>query len=320
LRPRKDLKSLWIPIAKAQKVLYFNGGQLVHVSMPESSTTSEEVMESNSTIVETAAEVVTIYGLKIIGAIIILVVGFIVARIIANVVKRMVGKSEKMDPGVQMILVKLTRITIVAFAIYASISAVGVETTGLVALIGAAGLAIGLSLQGTLTNVASGVMMMIFRPFTIGHVINVGGDVYIIDEIGLFITKAHIPDGPSVIIPNAKIWGNTITNLSLTFEDRRRVNETIGISYADDIDKAIQIIKDIIAEDEMFLKDPEPMVAVTKLNDSSVDLLVFAWTKRADWFPTRLAFIKKVKQTFDEKGVSIPFPQRDVHLFQQKEA
>ncbi len=263
-------------------------------------------------------EGVSQYGLQVVGAILILLVGFYVAKLLARGVDRACGKTERIDPVIRGMLVKLTKIIVIGFTLYATLSAFGVETTGLVALIGAAGLTIGLALQGTLTNVAAGVMMMIFRPFSVGEVIVVGGNFYIVDELGLFITRAHVPDGPFVILPNGQVWGNIITNLSRTHNDIRRVNETFGISYSDDIDKAIGIVKEIIAADQRFLTEPAPMVAVGGLGDSSVDLLVHAWTKRPDWWPTKLDLNKKIKQEFDKAGVSIPFPQRDVHLYREE--
>ncbi len=280
--------------------------------MPE---TNESETEWGSAAVDTVLEGVSSYGMQVVGAILILLAGFYASKVISRLVDRMCGKTEKIDPVIRGILVKVTKVLVLGFTLYATLSAFGVETTGLVALIGAAGLTVGLALQGTLTNVAAGVMMMMLRPFSVGEIIVVGGNFYVVDELGLFITRAHVPDGPYVIIPNSQIWGSVITNLSRTHNDIRRVNETFGISYSDDIDKAISVVKGIIASDERFLSDPEPMVAVGNLNDSSVDLLVHAWTKRPDWWATKLDFNKKIKQEFAKAGVSIPFPQRDVHLY-----
>jgi small conductance mechanosensitive channel len=274
--------------------------------------------EWGSAAVETVVEGVAEYGWQVIGAIIILLVGFYAAKVLSRLVDRFCGRTEKIDPVIRSVLVKITKVVVLGFTLYATLAAFGVETTGLVALIGAAGLTIGLALQGTLTNVAAGVMMMMLRPFSVGEIIVIGGNFYVVDEIGLFITRAHVPDGPFVILPNSQIWGTVITNLSRTHNDVRRVNETFGISYSDDIDKAIGVVQGIISSDERFLSDPAPMVAVGNLNDSSVDLLVHAWTKRPDWWATKLDLNKKIKQEFDKAGISIPFPQRDVHLYEEK--
>lgn len=275
--------------------------------------------ESGSVAVDTVMEGLGEYGLQVVGAIVILAAGYYASRILARLVDRLCGRTEKIDPVIRSVLVKFTKVVVLGFTLYATLDQFGVETTGLVALIGAAGLTIGLALQGTLTNVAAGFMMMLLRPFSVGELIVIGGNFYIVDDIGLFITRAHVPDGPVVILPNSQIWGNVITNLSRSHNDLRRVNDTFGISYSDDIDKAMEVVRGIISSDERFLSDPEPMVAVGKLNESSVDLLVHAWTRRPDWWATKLDFNKKVKQGFDEAGISIPFPQRDVHLYRKEE-
>lgn len=277
--------------------------------------------ESGSQVTQTAAETIVslfaLYGLKVIGAIIMLVVGFIVAGWLARAVDKFCAASSKIDPGLRSVLSKVTRIVVLVFTLVSVLNQFGFETTSLIALIGAAGLAIGLALQGTLTNVASGVMLLSFRPFKVGDLIDLNGSFYIIDDVGLFISRGHIPDGPAVTLPNSKIWGNVITNLSVTYNDQRRINEVFGISYSDDMGKAIALIKDILDNDERVLKEPEYRVAIGKLNDSSVDILVHAWTMRADWFATKLDLNRKIKEVFDENDVTIPFPQQDVHLVQE---
>ena len=260
------------------------------------------------------------WGARIGAALLVLIIGIFLAKFIGKTVDRGVAKADKIDAGLRYLIVKISKILILLIAGYAALGYLGVNLALFLTAAGGAALAIGLALQGTLTNVASGVMIMIFRPFKVGEVINISAGVFIIDEIGLFITDAHSPDGPMVSIPNSALWGQLVTNFSRCFEDRRRVNETFGISYADDMERAKQIILGIIAGEERFLKEPAPMVAVTKLNDSSVDLIVHAWTKRADWWATRLWFMQKVKEEFDKQNVTIPFPQRDVHLFEQKTA
>ena len=258
------------------------------------------------------------YGIKFGVAILIFIIGMFVASFVGRLVNQALGKVERLDAGLKLLAVKLARIVILVIAGYAALSHLEVDLTLFLAVAGAAGLAIGLALQGTLSNLAAGVMILLFRHFKVGEVIQFSGSVLIIDEIGIFMTTAHQPDGPYVTVPNSQLWGQSLTNFSRTFEDRRRLNETIGISYGDDMEKAKAIVLEIIANEPRFLKEPAPMVAVTNLGDSSVDLVVHAWTKRADWFPTRLWFIQKVKEEFDAKGISIPFPQRDVHLFETK--
>ncbi len=276
---------------------------------------TEDLSATATTAVETVTALATEHGLRVIYAVIILIIGFMAAGWIARFVSRSCEKTGKIDSGVSAVLAKIVKIGVIAFTIISVLKHFGFETTSLIALIGAAGLAIGLALQGTLTNVASGVLIMIFRPFTVGQVIDVGGRIVIIDDIGLFITRGHVPDGMSIILPNSSIWGNVITNLSVTFNDQRRINESFGISYSDDMGKAIALVKQVLDADERVLKDPEYRVAIGALGDSSVDILVHAWTQRADWFPAKLDLNRKIKEAFDANGISIPFPQRDVHLY-----
>jgi small conductance mechanosensitive channel len=269
---------------------------------------------------ETTAEIIsllTVYGLRILGAALMLIFGYMLAGWLARMVGSLCQRSGKLDPGVRLVLCKIVRGTVIVFTIISVLRQFGFETASLVALIGAAGLAIGLSLQGTLSNVAAGVMILSFRPFKVGDLIEADGMLVAVDEIGFFITRGHIPDGPSVVLPNSKIWGNTITNLSVTFNDQRRINETFGISYSDDMGQAIDLVQEILRADPRVLEDPPFRVAIGQLNDSSVDILVHAWTQRADWFPTKLDLNRRIKEVFDQNGITIPFPQRDVHLLQQ---
>ncbi|TVR52331.1 MAG: hypothetical protein EA425_05100 [Puniceicoccaceae bacterium] len=277
--------------------------------MPEESTV-EEVVDF---LVRFMAE----YGLSVLGALITLIVGYIIANFARKLLNRAMART-KVDPVLQPWPGAIAKLVIIVVTIIAVLDRFGVETTSMIAVVGAAGLAIGLALQGTLSNVASGVMLLIFRPFGVGDAVNIDGEVVIISEIGLFMTFANLPDGPRVIIPNSRVWGNKVVNLSITVEDRRRINEVFCISYADDMGKAIEVLKQMCEEEERVLKDPPPLVAVTKLNDSSVDLVFWAWTKRADWWPTRLDLIKRGKERLEAAGITIPFPQRDVHLFNEK--
>jgi small conductance mechanosensitive channel len=263
--------------------------------------------------------ILTTYGLNVIGAIITLLVGYIIAKWLAKAVRAVSQKSQKIDDTVAGLFAKVTFIIIMLFTLIAVLNRFGVETTSLVAALGAAGLAVGLALQGTLSNIAAGVMILIMRPFKNGDAIKgTSGSVYLVDEIGLFITRAHEPDGPVVTIPNSKLWGDIITNFSVTHNDIRRFNMTFGIAYSDDIGKAIGIINQVLDEEEKVLEEPARLVNVSNLGDSSVDILVWAWLPRADWWVTKLELTRKIKEAFDAQGITIPFPQRDVHLFNEE--
>ncbi len=261
-----------------------------------------------------------INALNVVGAIIILLVGYYLARLASTALKRYCDSNERLDKTVATLMVRMVFYLILVITLIAVLDRFGFQVTSLVALLGASVLAIGLALQGTLSNVAAGVMILVLRPFKNGEVVKVNGNVYMIDEIGLMMSKAHEMDGPLAFIPNSRLWGTEIVNMSNTYNDMRRINEIFGISYADDIDKAIGIINRLLDEDERVLAEPARLVEVVKLNDSSVDIIVWAWTQRLDWWATKLALTRKIKQAFDAEGVVIPFPQRDVHLHQVEKA
>lgn len=256
------------------------------------------------------------YGVNVLGAIVTLIAGYIVAGWVGRLVNNAVSKIHKIDPVFHKLPGKVVRVAILIFTLIAVLNRFGVETTSLIALLGAAGLAIGLALQGTLSNVAAGVMVLFFRPFKIGDAVQLDGKVYVIDALGFFICKAHLPDGPLVFIPNSKIWGQTIINLSVTDKDIRRIDESYGIAYGDNIDAALAILNQIALEEPRILQDPAPLIKVDSLGDSSVNILFRVWTSRTDWWDTKLDLIQRCKEKLEQGGCSIPFPQREIHVIQ----
>ncbi len=254
------------------------------------------------------------YGMNVLGAIVTLIAGFLLAGWLGRLTDRALKRSTRIDPVFHPLPGKIVRVGILVFTLIAVLNRFGVETTSLIALLGAAGLAIGLALQGTLSNVAAGVMILTFRPFKIGDAIKLGSDVYIVDMLGFFVCKAHLPDGPVAWLPNSRIWGQTIVNFSVTDKDLRRIDETYGISYNDDINVALQILRQIAADEPRILADPEPLIKVQALGDSSVDILFRVWTSRGDWWNTKLDLVQRCKEGLEAGGISIPFPQRDVNL------
>lgn len=254
------------------------------------------------------------YGMNVLGAIVTLIVGFAVAGWLGRLTDRAMRKSDKVDAVFRPLPGKVVRVGVIVITVIAVLNRFGVQTTSLIALIGAAGLAIGLALQGTLSNVAAGVMILLFRPFKIGDAIKLGDDVFVIDTLGLFACQAHLPDGPTAFLPNSKIWGQTIINLSVTDKDLRRIDESYGIGYGDDIDTALAILTRIATEEPRILTDPAPLIKVDKLGDSSVNILFRVWTTRGDWWATKLDLVQRCKQALEAGGISIPFPQRDVHM------
>jgi small conductance mechanosensitive channel len=203
-------------------------------------------------------------------------------------------------------------VALVAFVVIAALGQLGIQTTSFVAIIGAAGLAIGLSLQGSLSNFASGVMIIAFRPFKVGDFIEAGGVSGVVEGIQIFSTQMRTGDNKAIIVPNSNITGSNITNYSA--KDTRRVDLVFGIGYEDDIKKAKEILMELATSDERVLKDPEPVVAVSELADSSVNFVVRPWVKTADYWGVYFDLTEAVKLRFDKEGISIPYPQQDVYM------
>lgn len=255
------------------------------------------------------------YGMSILGAILIFIAGYIVAGWTARRVLKWGENSEKVDDTIVPVLSKVAKIFVLIVTLLAVLGQFGVETTSIVAVLGASALAIGLALQGTLSNVASGVMLLTLRPFGVGDAVKIGGTTGIVDSIGLFTTEMHSFDNIGISIPNSKVWGSEIQNMN-RFETRR-VDMQFGISYDDDMDKAMKVIKEVLDADERVLEEPEPMLAVSELGDNAVGIIARPWSKTGDVWPLRFDAIKKVKERFDEEDISFPYPQRDVHMFQE---
>lgn len=258
-------------------------------------------------------QLLSLYGLQIIAALVILVLGFWASKLIRNGIRRLMQKN-KVDETLTSFVCNLSYAALLVFVIIAAVNKLGFQTTSFIAIIGAAGLAIGLALQGSLSNFAAGVLMIIFRPFKAGDYIEGGGTAGTVEEIEIFTTKLVSPDNKYIIVPNAKMLSDNIVNYST--KETRRVTLTFGISYADDIDTARSVIQEIIDQDERILQDPKPAILVSTLGESSVDLSVRAWTKNADFWGVHFDLTEKAKKAFDTKDITIPFPQRDVHLYQ----
>jgi len=259
------------------------------------------------------------YSVSVAGAIATLITGYLVAGWLNRLIDGTMRKARRIDPVFHHLPGKIVRVMVLVFTLIAVLNRFGVETTSLIALLGAAGLAIGLALQGTLSNVAAGVMILMFRPFKIGDAVQLEGQVYIIDSLGFFICKGHLPDGPIVFIPNSKIWGQTIVNLSVTDQDIRRIDESYAISYGDNIDTALAILSQIAVKEPRILEDPAPLIKVQSLGDNSVNILFRAWTSSTDWWDTKLDLIQRCKEGLEQGGCTIPFPQREVHVFHETE-
>ena len=256
-------------------------------------------------------EMAVTYGMSMLFAIVILIIGFWFATRARNIVIRAMRKSKKIDETIIIFVGSMVRYLVIIFTVLAVLDQFGVETTSLIALLGAAGLAIGFALQGTLSNVAAGVMLLFFRPFKVGQFVDVGGTAGTVKGVGLFTTLLDTGDNVHIIVPNANIWGSAIKNFS--HNKTRRIDLLIGIGYGDDIDKAMKVILSTIKAQKLALDDPAPLVVVGELGGSSVDLVVRVWSKNGDYWAVRWALIKAIKENFDKEGIEIPYPQTVIH-------
>jgi small conductance mechanosensitive channel len=255
-----------------------------------------------------------LYGMKVIAALVILIIGRWVAKGIRGFLRRLLTRKE-VDPTIISFTTSLVYVALLIFVVVAALSQLGVQTTSFVAIIGAAGLAVALSLQGSLSNFAAGFLMLIFRPFTVGDYIEGAGAAGIVEETGIFKTQLKTPDNKVIFIPNAKLMDDNITNY--TKKDTRRVDMTFGVGYEDDLQKVRQVLQEIVDGDQRILRDPAPMILVQELADSSVNFAVRAWVKTPEYWNVYFDTMENVKKRFDAEGISIPFPQRDVHLYPQ---
>jgi small conductance mechanosensitive channel len=263
--------------------------------------------------IKTIQELSVQYGLQIIGAVITLIVGLWLAKFISRLFSKALKKKE-IDETLRKFFVSIVKGALIIFVLISVAAQLGIETTSFVAVIGAAGLAVGFALQGSLSNFAAGIMLIIFRPFKAGDFIEGGGIMGSVEQVGIFITILNTPDNKKIFVPNSKLTSDNIINFSAN--DTRRVDMVFGIGYSDDIDKAKQVINSVLEDDGRILKDPAPQIVVSELADSSVNFNVRPWVNSSDYWGVYFDITEKVKKKFDEQKISIPFPQRDVHIHQ----
>ena len=254
------------------------------------------------------------YGIRIIGAVFILIVGRFLAVKLTSITKRFMEKR-KWDITLSKFLGDLIYVGLIILVVIAALGTLGVETSSFVAILGAMTLAVGFALKDQLSNFGAGALILMFRPFEVGHFIEAGGVSGVVEEIGIFNTKMKTGDNRLIYQPNSSIIGGSITNYSA--KDTRRIDLVVGVSYEDDLQKVKKELWDILNNDERILKDPKPTVAVSELADSSVNFVVRPWVRSSDYWPTYFDLLEKIKTKFDEVGISIPYPQMDIHLKKQ---
>ena len=253
------------------------------------------------------------FGIKLVAAIAIFYVGRIIAKIVTNGVRKLMVAQE-VDKILESFVGNLVYSLLMIFVIIAAINQIGVQTTSLIAIMGAAGLAIGLALQGSLANFAAGVLIVMFRPYKVGDFVEAAGIAGSVMQVQILTTILKTGDNKQIIVPNGQIMGSIITNFSAN--DTRRVDLTIGIGYDDDIDKARDTMQELIDADDRILKDPASLIAVSELADSSVNFVVRVWVKSGDYWGVNFDMTEAIKKRFDKEGISFPYPQQDVHIHQ----
>jgi len=253
-------------------------------------------------------------GLDVLGAVVVLLLAWIVAGWARRWTERSIHRSE-IDDTLASFFGALARAAVLVLGIMAALQILAVPLTSAVAVIGAAGLAIALAFQGTLSNFASGVLLLTFRPFRQGDFVEVAGTSGSVTEIGLFFTVLTTPDNVRITVPNSKISGETIKNV--TANDTRRIDLVVGVSYDDDLGHAMETIREVLDEEERVLDDPEPQVAVSDMGDSAIGIVVRPWVETSNYWPTRFALTQALKERLESAGCSFAYPQRDVHLFQE---
>lgn len=256
-------------------------------------------------------EYLATYWLQVLAAVVIFVVGRWLAKVISKLVAKAMTKA-KVDPTLTSFVKNLCHIVLLAFVIIAALKKLGVPMTEFTVVVGAAGLAVGFALQGSLSNFAAGVMLIIFKPFKVGDFVELAGKMGTVKEIQIFNTILNSPDNVRIIIPNGQVTGSNIMNF--TVNGTRRIDLVIGVSYDDDLKKAHQVIENVILSDERILKEPAYTIAVSELGESSINFVVRPWVNAADYWAVRFDITEKIKLALDKNDITIPYPQRDVHM------
>ena len=254
---------------------------------------------------------ISVYGLKIVAAVAIFYIGKFLIKKGTGFARKLMEKAN-MDKTLVSFLGNIIYALGLTFVVIATLGQLGIQTASLAAIIAAAGLAVGLALQGSLSNLAAGVMIILFRPFKVGDFVEAAGTSGVVEDISIFTTQLKTGDNKTIIVPNSNVTGGTITNYSA--KDTRRIDMVFGIGYDDDIKKAKKLLEKIVTSDKRVLKDPAPTIAVAELADSSVNFVVRPWVKSADYWDVKFDLTEAVKLEMDKAGISIPYPQQDVHL------
>jgi len=257
---------------------------------------------------------ISFYGLRLLGAVAILLLGKWLAHFLTRMLRRLFT-ARTVESTLVSFSCNMLYATLLTFVVIAAINQLGVQTTSFIAVLGAAGLAVGLALQGSLANFAAGVMILLFKPFKVNDFIEASGVLGVVEDLQIFTTQIRTGDNKTIFVPNGKLMGDNIVNYSQ--KETRRIDLVVGVSYSADLQKTKEVLLDTIRKDQRILSNPAPLVAVSELADSSVNLVVRPWVKTADYWDVYFALTEAMKVRLDQEGIGIPFPQRDVHLYQK---
>ncbi len=262
------------------------------------------------------SELLSSFGISLFIALSILIIGRQVVKILIKVISTALERSNTEDT-VRIFVTNLLNTLLMIVVFIAAINQLGIQTTSIIAVLGAAGLAIGLALQGSLSNFAAGILIVIYRPYKVGDYIQADNHLGTVDDIQIFSTVLKTPDNKLVIVPNGSIMNGSIVNFSN--QDKRRVDIIASCSYEDDIDKVKSVLADILYKDDRILNEPKPRIAVSELADSSVNFIVRPWVKNSDYIDVYYSLLEEIKKRFDQEGIAIPYPQTDVHIHNHTE-
>ena len=263
-------------------------------------------------IINSITQIAADFGLRVLYAVLIIFVGRWVVKLLLKIIKSALEKTT-VEETVRIFVANLLNTLLMVIIFIAAINQLGIETTSIIAMLGAAGLAIGLALQGSLANFAAGILIVIFRPYKVGDYIEAGSAAGTVLDIQIFSTVLKTPDNKVVVVPNGTIMDSSIINY--TGQETRRVDIIASCGYEDDIDKVKDILQDILNRDERILEEPEPRIAVSELADNSINFIVRPWVKSSDVLSVKYSILEQIKKRFDAEGISIPYPQRDVHIY-----
>ncbi len=262
------------------------------------------------------SELLSSFGISLFIALSILIIGRQIVKILIKVISTALERSNTEDT-VRIFVTNLLNTLLMIVVFIAAINQLGIQTTSIIAVLGAAGLAIGLALQGSLSNFAAGILIVIYRPYKVGDYIQADNHLGTVDDIQIFSTVLKTPDNKLVIVPNGSIMNGSIVNFSN--QDKRRVDIIASCSYEDDIDKVKSVLADILSKDDRILNEPKPRIAVSELADSSVNFIVRPWVKNSDYLDVYYSLLEEIKKRFDQEGIAIPYPQTDVHIHNHTE-